>query len=335
MIRIITTNEKFKELEKDWNDLYNSKINKTPFQSFVFNWSSWNNFLKHEKLNKIWIWSLRNANNKTIAIVPLYIDKTGILRFINDLHLDFADGLFAIDEQLYFTIKKLSESIQQDKNIKGLKLSNLTDKSVIFPYIKCFLKQSFTYSSTEHSYLPFIKENKIELSSHLRSRERNSLEKANQHNKHSSFELLRVQEHPFPYDELIEIRNTMHQNGSRVLSFFGEEFLQICEDLYNSDLMVISLTKEESRVIAMSTMIYDPALKWYMFWISMYNDKHKMVNIHNYNKVIEECLNDKENTIDFGRGGYDYKFKNYFVNLHIKFDFRHTISFLSKDYKID
>lgn len=30
-----------------------------------------------------------------------------------------------------------------------------------------------------------------------------------------------------------------------------------------------------------------------------------------------------------------YKFKNYFVNLHIKFDFRHTISFLSKDYKID
>ena len=129
MIKIITTQIEFQQLESEWNALYNIAIVRTPFQSFSFNWTSWNNFLSSQKQNKIWIVCNREKNNKLTGIVPLYIDNKGILRFINDLHLDFGDGLFEKKENSYFIVKNITECISKTKEIKGVQLINLTEKS--------------------------------------------------------------------------------------------------------------------------------------------------------------------------------------------------------------
>jgi hypothetical protein len=48
-----------------------------------------------------------------------------------------------------------------------------------------------------------------------------------------------------------------------------------------------------------------------MFWISLYSNEVSQSNIGAYNFCINSVLPNKDVTVDFGRGGYDYKFKNY------------------------
>ena len=316
MIHIIRDVVGFQNLEVQWNELYSKSISRTPFQSFYFNWSSWINFQnKHEK-NKLWIITQNGKHKKLHGILPCYIDKNGILRFINDLHVDFCDGLFDNNENIHITLKKIIELIINDKDIKGVEFLNLTDKSIIFPYFKSFLKQSFAFSTTEHSYLPSIKETNIELSAHLRSKERNELANANRVNKNNSHKIYRCETDDFPYDFLIEIRNTMLMNGSRVPTFYGDDFINLSRNLYENGLMVICITQTDDLITSASTIISDLEKKWYMFWISMYNNDFRLINIFNNNQFINSKISDKESIIDFGRGGYDYKFRNYLPIVH-------------------
>jgi hypothetical protein len=316
MIEIITNEIEFQNLEAQWNELYEKSVCRTPFQSFHFNWTSWTNFQNKQKKNKLWIITHNGNYKKVRGILPLYIDKNGILRFINDLHVDFCDGLFDNNENIYFTLRKIVELIINEKKIKGVAFLNLTDKSIIFPYFKSFLKQSFVFSTTEHSYLPSFKETNIELSSHLRSKERYALENANKVNKDKSYKIYRCETDAFPYDKLIEIRNNMRMNGTRVPTFYGDDFINLSRNLYENSLMVISITQMDDFITSASTIIADHEKKWYMFWISMYNSDVKLINIFNYNQFINSQISDKESIIDFGRGGYDYKFRNYLPIVH-------------------
>jgi hypothetical protein len=299
MIKIITTQIEFQQLESEWNALYNIAIVRTPFQSFSFNWTSWNNFLNSQKQNKIWIVCNREKNNKFTGIVPLYIDNKGILRFINDLHLDFGDGLFEKKENSYFIVKNITECISKTKEIKGVQLINLTEKSIVFPYMKSLLKQSFAFASTEHSFLPIINEMEIENSLHLRAKERNELAKANKRNAQHLHKIYRVETSPFPFEELIEIRNNMHKNGRRVAAFFGDDFLNLSRNLYENNHLLISITSNENGITSASTIIADHKNKWYMFWVSMYDENYKLINIYNNNQFINTTLLDKENCVDF------------------------------------
>jgi hypothetical protein len=316
MIQIITDELEFKNLEVQWNELYEKSICRTPFQSFHFNWTSWTNFQNKQKKNKLWIITQNGKQKKLHGILPFYIDKNGILRFINDLHVDFCDGLFDNNLNIHITLKKITELIIKDKKIKGVDFLNLTHKSIIFPYFKSFLKQAFVFSTTEHSYLPSIKETNIELSAHLRSKERNELVNANKVNKDNSYKIYRCETDAFPYDKLIEIRNNMRNNGIRVPTFYGEDFMNLSRILYENRLMVISITQIDNLITSASTIISDHEKKWYMFWISMYNSDVKLINIFNNNQFINSQISDKETIIDFGRGGYDYKFRNYLPIVH-------------------
>lgn len=316
MIKIIKIEKDFKNLEKDWNALFSIAEIRTPFQSFSFSWSSWVNFLKKQTKNKLWIACYFEKGNSLTAVVPLYIDKSGILRFINDNHLDFGDGLFAKKEKIYFIVKNIIDFIDKDKECKGTILSNLTDGSSIFPYLKSGLKESFVYATTEHSYLPLIEQDKIENSLHLRSKERNELAKANKLNSKHSHKIYKIESDPFPYEQLIQVRDLMHNQGNRKITFFGNDFLNLSRDLYENKHMVVSMTYYDSVISSASTIIVDQGNKWYMFWVSMYDENYKLINIFNNNQFINACLLDKENTVDFGRGGYDYKFKNYLPVVH-------------------
>jgi hypothetical protein len=316
MIKIITTENEFKNLEKDWNELYQNAEVRTPFQSFAFVWSSWINFLNKQSKNKIWIVCYWEKSKKLTGLVPLYIDKKGILRFINDSHLDFGDGLFEKKEKNYFIIKNIIEFIEKDKNCKGLILSNLTHSSIIFPYFKSGLKESFAYATTEHSFLPIIEQNQIESSLHLRAKERNELAKANKLNAQHLHKIYRIETDPFPYKELVQIRNIMHSHGRRINTFFGDDFLNLSRDLYENKHMVVSITHNNNAITSASTIIADHGKKWYMFWVSMYDENYKLINVFNNNQFINSSIKDKENCIDFGRGGYDYKFRNYLPIVH-------------------
>lgn len=92
MIVVIEDMEGFKSLETEWNDLY-SDNDFLPFQSYEYNFISWNDMLNNQQ-NSLFIICYYEENAKQIgAIFPLYVDIRKCLRFINDSHTDFQTAL--------------------------------------------------------------------------------------------------------------------------------------------------------------------------------------------------------------------------------------------------
>jgi predicted N-acyltransferase len=159
--------------------------------------------------------------------------------------------------------------------------------------------------------LPFIGEGSIEHSNHLKSKERNELKKANKKNTQFIFRSLNNIENQFPELSIIEIRDKMIKNKTRGKSFFDRKFINLTRDLFDHGVLTINLMSEANIYHSVSMNVTDKDSFWSMFWISMYDDD-QLINIATYNNYINFQLKiDKNSTIDFGRGGYNYKLRNY------------------------
>ena len=114
-------------------------------------------------------------------------------------------------------------------------------------------------------------------------------------------------------DEIILLRRKMFQSGLRSKNFLTNSQLSVIQELYNKKRLVLSVIKKENVIQAISFILKEGSN--YLFWIDIYNDS-KLINLYNYVMAISLLSSEKDVLINFGRGVYQYKSKNFLPSVY-------------------
>ena len=309
--RIISETHLFKELKGSWDYLFNLGIYSV-FQSFDFNYYSWQTELVKNGLNFLTIIEIK-TDHETIAILPLYIDQNKQLRFINDNHADFCDILTRIDLDLDAVLAYACNNLSYNST----HFINLKEDSYIYNYfkkkasanyyLKCF--QAYSYLILSHNIFP-------ENFSRYKSKNISNFRRIKKKNIDMLHYIISADDDVFPLKEITFLRNSMIDLGIRNANFLDNSRIELLEKLFNSQKLIISIVKKGSYPNAISLILKD--CNEYIFWIDMYDDT-KMINLYNYLSFIENKSKEMNSKINFGRGAYNYKIMNFLPDVKYLF----------------
>ena len=298
--RLISNLVEFKDIENDWKNLYEKIEKNSVFQSFEFNYFSWIYDLVKAKNTLAIIVAYDSGNIK--AIFPFYIDKRRKLRFINDLHADFCDAISIVD----INFNEVIEFLKSRFKIVYFQLVNLKKEGNLFDYSvtnRCSVISDVDYSVMNldkgvfpNNYLDYKSKQKTEFRRILKI------------NIAKDHEIIDFTKFAFPRDKIVSLRERMILLGSRDKSFLPNSQLLLIEKLYLNGKVVLSIISENGVINAISFIINSPIE--YLIWIDMYDDS-KMINLCNYILAISSLSSEESVKINFGRGSYNYKIKNF------------------------
>lgn len=303
-IRIISDIVSFKLLLNDWNELF-SLGSYSMFQSFDFNYYSWEVELSKNPCNKLCI-VLLEKNKEIDAIFPLYIDSQYTLRFINDRHADFCDCI----SRKHVDFMELYDYLKSEVNFYSIRLINLLRDSNIYNNIICLDKLNKSVKiGSEYSVLDIEKGKFPYNVNQYRSHQKHRINKASRKYKNSISLVLNYKESPFPKRELFCLRDEMILLGLREYDFLTNDRLYLIERLYNSGILILHFMKEKEKINSCN-IIMKRSDNEFMFWIDLF-DNSKMINIASYIRFIETVSLESSVVMNFGRGRYFYKVSNF------------------------
>lgn len=295
--KISHTLEDAQKLKEGWKELYNQLPELSPFQSYEFNYYSWQYFLKNE--GELFILSFYEAN-KLVAIFPTYIDRSKTLRFINDIHVDFCDILnnSTTPFKLFKTVEKIvSESAQ----ISSVQLINLENESTASQLNYHFKKRKSLKSIIQHSVLEITGGELKESLKHLTSNERGKLKRLQKLNNDYTFYF----NDDFNKSDILKLREEMVRLGKRNHQFLNGGFLSLIVKMKEKDFLQISSLKS-NKLLAVSFVL--KRANKYLIWVGAYENK-PFLYLAQYIHILEHLK--AGDTISFGRGTYDYKMRNF------------------------
>lgn len=300
-VEIINNINNLLSYKREWDFMF-SKKEYTFFQSFTYNYYSWKHILSLNKGNVLNIIFIRK-DNKLIAILPFYIDRKKKLRFINDIHTDFCDIL--LEKKFNF-----GELISSLPIVHSYSFINLTNQS---NFLNIFSVNEFKYQYTEsnitrYSYIDIPRGDFPNNHAFLRSKQKSEfrrIKKLHVDSEHSTFH---YENDKFPIELIKSLRIKMINLRIRDDKFLDDSLICLINDLYLKGEIIISMIKDSTGVQAISFILFND--NKYLFWIDMY-DKSKMINILNYIFFITKFSKLHDVNIQFGRGDYSYKLKNF------------------------
>ena len=298
--RLISNLEEFKYLENDWCILYANTEKKSVFQSFEFNYFSWIHDLVKEK-NTLAI-VIAYESDKIRTIFPFYIDTKRRLRWINDLHADFCDAVSCVD----INFNEVIEFLRSSFNIRYFKLVNIKKECSLLndSTINRFRVISDVSYSTINLNEGIFPDNCLV----YKSKQKTEFRRVLKINKDKDYKIIDYTKALFPKPQIENLRKKMILLGIRDKFFLSNSQLLLIEELYLTGKIVLSIVSEGGVVNAISFIINSPTE--YLIWIDMYDDS-KMINICNYILTISYLSSKDSVKINFGRGKYNYKIKNF------------------------
>ena len=308
---------------ESWSELY-KKTALLPFSSFEWNYE-W--YIKAYKTQSPFIIIAYESSWETpLAICPFMLDSKGCLRFIADAHSDYSDFLIApeIKSHKYYEIMKtIVEAVAKSSKVKTVELKNISQSNKHIAFFSSLLDyKKIIFQSNALSFKKMgAKKSFFENFDYLSSKQRSELKRL--YKKHSGFEcvIFSTGTHKFPKDEIEEIVKEMVSSNLRDKNFLNGTLLGVIESLYNEGVMIISsLIDKEKKIYSMNFILKNKDKSVYLFWIDIYRNL-PYLNLSAYLYFIEWLtLNKKESfTIDFGRGLYDYKIKNFLPDIELQF----------------
>ena len=298
--RLISNLVEFKNLENDWNALYAKVKEKTVFQSFEFNYFSWKYDLVNDKNTLVIV--LAYDSDIIKSIFPFYIDNRCRLRFINDLHADFCNVISIVDVNFNEVIKVLRNNFK----IHYFQLINLKDDCSLLYYSK--INSCCVISDVDYSVLNFNKGVFPDNCLDYKSKQKTEFRRILKINKDKDYKIIDYTNTLFPKFQIENLRKKMISLGIRNRNFLSSSQLLLIEELYLNGKIVLSILSERGITYAISVIINSPSE--YLVWIDMYDDS-KMINLCNYILAISSLSAEESVKINFGRGSYNYKIKNF------------------------
>ncbi len=271
--KIISNMSEFKEIQNQWNKLFQKIEDISVFQSFDWNYY-WSQLLDENETLFIIIFYGDEAKD-VYAILPLYIDTKFTLRFIADSHSDYCS--FIIDnsiKNLHAFYKDFFELVNETNSIKKIDLINFQSTSTDLSYLATF---PYGYSMVSkvnasskininplnkfpHNFLNFIAKDRNRLK---------KLEKKFSFTKHKIYKNNNGDN--FPIERVLNIINNMKKRGIRNDNFINEIFLKLISKLYESNILVISeIVSDDEEPLAISFVLVQPTTHY--FWIDLYED---------------------------------------------------------------
>lgn len=303
--RLISNIVEFKDIEIDWKYLYEKDKKNTFFQSFEFNYLSW----KYDLEKKKNILAIVLAYDSCIlqSIFPFYIDKRSRLRFINDLHADFCDSISIVDVDFNEVIKVLRTSFK----INYFQLVNLKKVSSLLDYSS--INRCSVISDVDYSVLCLNEGLFPDNYLHYKSKQKTEFRRILKINRNKDHKIIDFTNTSFPKDRIETLRERMILLGIRHKNFLPKSQLLLIEELYLNGNVALSIVTESGVVNAISFIIKSQSE--YLIWIDVYDDS-KMVNLYNYILAISYLSSSNSVKINFGRGSYNYKIKNFIPSVN-------------------
>lgn len=298
----------------EWEELYKSS-SATPFQSFTFQYSSWINMVSDGTLHIIAI--IREKDKSAIAVFPTYIDRCGILRFINGRHIDFCSALVLPEfERDYHLYEELADYIKNNSKIKGFELDNLQEDNYLSAILCYFFKGSLV-SITNHWSFACVKSNeetlKIDESiAYLNREDRYRIRKLKKKSEVFVCRIFCISTNKFPKEYLDEIIRFMINVKIRTEAYFSHQFLRVVEDCYNDGVIKLIFTFSNSEPVACNICMDNNAE--YINWLSVY--KNNQFTSLNLLQTLDKIHTNGGGTLNFARGIYEYKIRNFKPEIH-------------------
>lgn len=302
-IRVISKLHELNTIQVDWNDLFISEECNF-FQSFEFNFYSWEMELSKNKLNKLCVILIYN-NERVSTILPLYIDSEKRLRFINDIHADFCDVL----SDNKFDFENILSEISNQFKFNSVHFINLPENSFLYDLYK---KKVWEYSILKpFESVPFLQIDKGNFPENypaFKSKQRSNLRRIQKKNSERNHEVLFADESKFPKEEILDLKEKMIDLGFRDKNYLPSSQINLIENLYYSNMLIISVVKSKRKINALALVLHKS--DEFLFWIDMFDDS-KMVNIFNYFCLMRKLSYEKNVVMHLGRGLYHYKTFNF------------------------
>jgi len=296
----------FKKVEGYWKKLY-SQSSHMPFLSYE--WT--NSWIANSKINQLCILIFKDEEN-IAAILPLFIDSSKTLRFIGDLHADSLGILYTEDANKDMIIKVFLKFIDENKRIQKIDFRNLS-KCWFSNYLFCYLKKNkFYYYDTASSEI-YLEQSEDFFDSFRRYKGLQSeLKRISKKFVNSGSSIyMNSNNDRFPLDLIKTLNQQMIESNARNPKYFSEIMINVCQALYLSDMLFVHEFHNENSTIALNLFLKNN--NTYQLWIDLYSNI-PYANIASYISLINELklVNNKEQTtINFGRGLYKYKLKNF------------------------
>ena len=293
----------FIKLKEDWEILFRNN-NYSIFQSFEFNYYSWENILSKDCKNKLCIILVTDNNKK--CIFPLYINRKKELKFINYEHIDFCDSI----ANYPINFLEIYKFIRNNLKISKISFTNLCESSCLFKSLKNLdLKYTTKRKISEYSYLnTTIGEFPYNIK-HYKSHEKHRIRKALKYHQNKEFDIYYSSKDSFPINEINELKRIMIDLSIRKKNFLSSNMIKLINELYKKDAIVLSVLKENDKIVAINIILKLFENK-FLFWIDLYSNQ-KMLNIANYSNFIKSYSEKNNLEINFGRGRYFYKTSNF------------------------
>lgn len=314
MIKAVTTIDNLNLFKEQWNSLYYKIENISPFQQFEYFYYS----IIYNKTfsDNLFILLVQDqVGNKLNAVFPFFLNKNGILSFINFTHTDFCSPLIDPNINHYNLYKELCDFINRDHKIKGLSLFNNTDSNyfsaffkVFFPY---YINHDINFYSTLEIYQKSTDKSPIDGFRYLNSKRKNYLKNISKKDSDDlKIKVIDQTSSEYPHKTVTSMVNHMLQFEGRSCQYFSKNMLDFWENLYNSGILYLVILEKADKPMACHLTFFDKKKNEYIMWILLYKDKK-------YNSVLyvllEEYLykKNKHSILNFARGIYSYKIMHF------------------------
>jgi len=323
MIKIVTTTEEIEALRESWQELYCNAHNMTPFQSVDYVLSAVQT-VSHKKETIHIVCYYRQKDNSLRAIFPWYIDKKKTLRFINDIHTDFCNAIVHKESVGdYHLWEDVSEYIKNNPAIKRVRLDNVMPDSYLLAYFRYFLRPSIVFCNNAYSILNIDKrqpdQNFLYTIQLPNSTERNRLKKICNKMDDTEFEAYKL---PLSYPkEIIDnLMAQMVQSKIRIEIYFSQ-IRNVVESLYAAGLLLVCVTVKNGQPLSANLFLKEELSNEYYNWLVLYTDKQ--YNLWNVLQIIE-LISAESGKLNFCRGTYEYKMRNFRPQLHNLYTLRYS-----------
>lgn len=303
---MVTLCSDFLDIKEDWFRLYNiEKV--SVFQSYEYNLISWKYMASNSHLAML---VYRDGNNIVKAILPTYIDKQHVLRFINDNSTDICDLIYDRNINLFDVIREIYKYIATIKNIKCVSLENLTFNSPLLPYFKILNGKSIVFSNNELSFLKCTQSpDPVSEFKHLTGDKRKKLKKVLKQTENYPFRIYSFANgDPYPISLLKSIAHDMVKKGGRQKSFFDDIFWNYTKENYEIGILEVAVLFDASdNPISSGFVFVNNTIS--IRWVILYTESK--FNLWNNIRYIDAKGKNATYENNFGRGGYDYKMGNF------------------------
>jgi len=315
MVRIITTKEEVETFRDSWKELCRNSNNVTPFQTIDYVLSALQT-VSQNKGNIHVVCYYRQKDNSLQAIFPWYVDKKKTLRFINDIHTDFCNGIVR-KESIgdYHLWDDVSEHIKTDPNIRRVRFDNVMPNSYMLAYFGYFLKPAVIFCNNAYSVLSVDKrqsdQNFLYTIQLPNSTERNRLKKICNKMDDTEFEVYKLPS-SYPKEILDNLMAQMVKSKIRIETYFSQ-IRNVVESLYAAGLLLVCVTKKNGQPLSANLFLKEELSNEYYNWLVFYVDKQ--YNLWNVLQSVEYISTEGGN-LNFCRGTYEYKMRNFRPQLH-------------------